>query len=101
MEILCGSGLSVTTMVAAGFRSMRHNQSVDIISGGHGGSNRASRSDEMGSGFWQEVSSRYAQDDPVMTNAKNSQGWVLFEVFLILVVAGLLVVAANIWIPTS
>ena len=55
----------------------------------------------MGSGFWQEVSSRYAQDDPVMTNAKNSQGWVLFEVFLILVVAGLLVVAANIWIPTS
>ena len=88
-------------MSVAGARSMRNSRSVDIISGRHGGSNRAGRADEVGSGFWQEVSSRYAQDDPVMTNAKNSQGWVLFGVFLILVVAGLLVVAANIWIPTS
>jgi hypothetical protein len=99
MEILCGSVLSLTAMSAAGARSMRNSRSVDIIVGGHGGSKRAGRADEMGSDFWQEVSSRYSRENPVPMNPANKQGRVLFEIFLILAAAGALVAAVYVLLP--
>jgi len=86
-------------MSVAGARSMRNSRSVDIISGRHGGSNRAGRADELGSGFWQEVSSRYSRENPVPMNPANKQERVLFEIFLILAAAGALVAAVYVLLP--
>ncbi len=50
-------------------------------------------------GFWPEVSSCYSQEDPVQLIRENSPGRVFLEVLLVLSVAGLMALAAAIWIP--
>ena len=50
-------------------------------------------------GFWSEVSSGYAQEDGAEPDRENSPGRVFREVLLVLAVAGLMVVAAAVWMP--
>ena len=50
-------------------------------------------------GFWPEVSSCYSQEDSVQLIRENSPGRVFLEVLLVLSVAGLMALAAAIWIP--
>ena len=44
---------------------------------------------------WPEVSSRYSLEDPAPANPENSQRRVLFEVGLVLAIAGIMAIAAT------
>ena len=55
------------------------------------------QADEFGD-VWPEVSCKYSRDD-LLASSENTQRRVLSEAFLILALAGLAVVAANLLIP--
>ena len=70
-----------------------------VMNSSAGPTGRSANSNKPIGDFWLDVSDRDSLDHLVSTNSENSQGRVLFEAFLILVVAGLMAVAASIWIP--
>jgi hypothetical protein len=98
MDFLCGLELSLSVMRTVGSCAMRRGHRVVMMSGeSH---MRASETgDAVSGGFWPEVSSRYSQEDPAQLRRENSSGRVFLEVLLVLGVAGLMAVAAAIWIP--
>ena len=49
--------------------------------------------------FWPEASSRYSRENLPPMNPANSPQRVLFEVFLILAAAGMVVAAVTLWLP--
>jgi hypothetical protein len=57
---------------------------------------RADNEDDI----WPEVSSRYALENPAPVNPENAPRRVLFEVALVLAIAGFLAIAAALWAPT-
>ena len=49
--------------------------------------------------FWPEVSSHYSPEELAQAASENSPGRVLFEVFLVLGIAGLTAIVAILWVP--
>jgi hypothetical protein len=98
MEILCGSDLSLSAMRTAGSRAMNHGRRI-IAMQGEQRLARFENSNTPARDFWPEVSSRHSPDELAQAASENSPGRVLFEVFLVLGVAGLTAVVAILWLP--
>lgn len=60
---------------------------------------RAEGSSASKNDFWPEICSHSSQEELVRAACKNSPGRVFFEVVLVLGIAGLMAVAAILWIP--
>ena len=79
---------------------MRHGHGHNFVVVSGGGRTRACEGATAPSdGFWPEVSSGYAQEDPAQPGRENSPVRVFREVLLVLAVAGLMVLVAAVWIP--
>jgi hypothetical protein len=98
MEFLWRSGLSLSAMRTAGSRMVGRDRGLVLIRGGRFG-RHAAKGIETGNAFFSEVSSRHALENPRPMSSENFPGRALFEISLILGVAGLIAVAAAIWAP--
>jgi hypothetical protein len=96
MEILCGFGLSLPPG-QDGNRAMSHKVFLNPNMRRWSRLYEENQADEAGD-IWPEVSSKYSPDD-LLANPENSQRRVLSEAFLILALAGLVAIAANLLIP--
>jgi hypothetical protein len=48
---------------------------------------------------WPEVSTGYSLENPAPVKPENSQRWVLFEIALVLAIAGIMAIAASFLVP--
>ena len=78
---------------------MNQGHGLAMISGGRRRAERSGSENAPTADFWPEVSGRNSREDLVHIKPENSPGRVFLEVLLVLGVAGLMAVAAAVWIP--
>jgi hypothetical protein len=97
MEFLCASELLLSAVGMAGSRVMNNGYRLAVIAGGRSAASKGKNAPP--SSFWPEVNRAGSWESLGQMKPENSPSRVFLEVFLILGVAGLVAVAAAIWIP--